>query len=70
MLHLSAVADGPGPVAPAKAYLFLPPYSLLAYLRGATAVDERQGAISAALPDPAYDCAYQCVAYTGIARTG
>jgi len=42
-----------------NAYVFLPPYSNTAYLRGSWGIGIGKSAISAALPDPAYDCAYR-----------
>jgi len=42
-----------------KVYAFLPPYSNIAYLRGSWALGIGKSSISAALPDPAFDCAYR-----------
>jgi D-alanyl-D-alanine carboxypeptidase/D-alanyl-D-alanine-endopeptidase (penicillin-binding protein 4) len=42
-----------------RAYVFLPPYSNIAYLRGTWGIGIRKNGISAALPDPAFDCAYR-----------
>ncbi|QEC52489.1 D-alanyl-D-alanine carboxypeptidase/D-alanyl-D-alanine-endopeptidase (penicillin-binding protein 4) [Anseongella ginsenosidimutans] len=42
-----------------RAYAYLPPYRNIAYLRGTYAIDERERAISAAIPDPAFECAYR-----------
>lgn len=41
------------------AYVFLPPYGELGYLRGEVGVDEKTLTISGSLPDPAYECAYR-----------
>lgn len=41
------------------AYAFLPVGNKMMYLRGSYAVDEYKRAISAAIPDPAYDAAYR-----------
>lgn len=40
-----------------QAYVYLPPYRTLAYLRGTYAIDKRERSISAAIPDPAFECA-------------
>lgn len=42
-----------------RAYAFLPPYSHVAYLRGTWGIGIGKAAISVALPDPAFDCAYR-----------
>lgn len=42
-----------------RVYAFLPPYSNTAYLRGTWALGIGKSSISAALPDPAFDCAYR-----------
>ncbi|HYH55356.1 MAG TPA: D-alanyl-D-alanine carboxypeptidase/D-alanyl-D-alanine-endopeptidase, partial [Anseongella sp.] len=42
-----------------KAYVYLPPYREVAYLRGTYAIDERERSVSAAVPDPAFECAYR-----------
>jgi D-alanyl-D-alanine carboxypeptidase/D-alanyl-D-alanine-endopeptidase (penicillin-binding protein 4) len=42
-----------------NAYAFLPPFSVIAYLRGRWATDVNKSGISAALPDPAYDAAFR-----------
>jgi len=42
-----------------NAYVFLPPYGNTAYLRGTWGLGIGKSSISAALPDPAYDCAYR-----------
>ncbi len=42
-----------------NAYVFLPPYSNLAYLRGTWETGLKKNGISAALPDPAYDAAFR-----------
>ena len=42
-----------------NAYVFLPPYGNTAYLRGTWGLGIGKSGISAALPDPAYDCAYR-----------
>lgn len=42
-----------------NAYVFLPPYSQTAYLRGTWATDIRKSGISAAIPDPAYEAAFR-----------
>jgi len=56
-----------------RAYVYLPPYRDVAYLRGTFAIDAGKPAISAALPDPAFDCAYrflQVLESNGIAVSG
>lgn len=56
-----------------RAYVYLPPYREIAYLRGTFALDVRKSAISAAVPDPAYECAYrflQALESGGIPVTG
>jgi D-alanyl-D-alanine carboxypeptidase/D-alanyl-D-alanine-endopeptidase (penicillin-binding protein 4) len=42
-----------------NAYAFLPPYGAAAYLRGTWGMGIAKVGISAALPDPAFDCAYR-----------
>nr|WP_121270808.1 D-alanyl-D-alanine carboxypeptidase/D-alanyl-D-alanine-endopeptidase [Pedobacter schmidteae] len=42
-----------------RAYAFLPPYGNTAYLRGSWGIGIGKSSISAALPDPAFDCAYR-----------
>ncbi|WEK18746.1 MAG: D-alanyl-D-alanine carboxypeptidase/D-alanyl-D-alanine-endopeptidase [Candidatus Pedobacter colombiensis] len=42
-----------------NAYVFLPPYGTVAYVRGTWGIDHGKSSISAALPDPAFDCAYR-----------
>ncbi|WP_316745068.1 D-alanyl-D-alanine carboxypeptidase/D-alanyl-D-alanine-endopeptidase [Pedobacter antarcticus] len=42
-----------------NAYVFLPPYSQTAYLRGTWATDIKKSGISAAIPDPAYEAAFR-----------
>lgn len=42
-----------------NAYAFLPPYASTAYLRGTWGLGIGKANISAALPDPAYDCVYR-----------
>ncbi|MBE9602843.1 D-alanyl-D-alanine carboxypeptidase/D-alanyl-D-alanine-endopeptidase [Pedobacter sp. MC2016-24] len=42
-----------------KVYAFLPPYSNTAYLRGTWGLGIGKSSIAAALPDPAFDCAYR-----------
>lgn len=42
-----------------RAYVFLPPYGNTAYLRGSWGIGIGKSSISAALPDPAFDCAYR-----------
>jgi len=42
-----------------RSYAFLPPYSNVAYLRGSWGMGITKTAISVALPDPAFDCAYR-----------
>lgn len=42
-----------------QAYVYLPPYREVAYLRGTYAIDERERSVSAAVPDPAFECAYR-----------
>ncbi|MBB5440887.1 D-alanyl-D-alanine carboxypeptidase/D-alanyl-D-alanine-endopeptidase (penicillin-binding protein 4) [Pedobacter sp. AK017] len=42
-----------------NAYAFLPPYSNIGYLRGSWGMGIGKNGISAALPDPAFDCAYR-----------
>lgn len=55
MNELKTGASGTGD----RAYVFLPPYANTAYLRGTWGIGIRKTGISAALPDPAYDCAYR-----------
>ncbi len=55
MNELKTGASGSGD----NAYVFLPPYGNTAYLRGTWGMGIRKNSISAALPDPAYDCAYR-----------
>lgn len=47
------------PASGDQAYVFLPPYGSTAYLRGTWGLGIAKNSISAALPDPAYDCAYR-----------
>jgi len=42
-----------------RTYAFLPPYSDVAYLRGSWGLGIGKAGISAALPDPAFDCAFR-----------
>ncbi|TCC88329.1 D-alanyl-D-alanine carboxypeptidase/D-alanyl-D-alanine endopeptidase [Pedobacter hiemivivus] len=42
-----------------QAYVFLPPYAPTAYIRGTWGLGIGKSNISAALPDPAFDCAYR-----------
>lgn len=42
-----------------QAYVFLPPYGSVAYVRGTWGLGIGKSSISAALPDPAFDCAYR-----------
>lgn len=42
-----------------NAYAFLPPYRNTAYLRGSWGMGINKSGISAALPDPAFDCAFR-----------
>lgn len=42
-----------------NAYVFLPPYSQTAYLRGTWATDIKKSGVSAAIPDPAYEAAFR-----------
>lgn len=42
-----------------RSYAFLPPYNLVAYLRGSWGIGIGKPGISVALPDPAFDCAYR-----------
>ncbi|QPH39073.1 D-alanyl-D-alanine carboxypeptidase/D-alanyl-D-alanine endopeptidase [Pedobacter endophyticus] len=42
-----------------RTYAYLPPYGNLAYLRGTWGMGIGKPGISAALPDPAFDCAYR-----------
>lgn len=55
MNELKTGASGTGD----NAYVFLPPYGNTAYLRGTWGLGIGKSSISAALPDPAYDCAYR-----------
>lgn len=55
MNELKTGASGSGD----NAYVFLPPYGNTAYLRGTWGLGIGKSSISAALPDPAYDCAYR-----------
>lgn len=55
MNELKTGAPGTGD----NAYVFLPPYGNIAYLRGSWGMGIRKNGISAAIPDPAYDCAYR-----------
>lgn len=53
-----------------QAYVYMPPYRDLAYLRGTYAVDQRERSISAAVPDPAFEAAFrleQAIEKAGIA---
>ena len=40
-------------------YAFLPPYRNIAYLRGSWGIGIAKSGISAAMPDPAFDCAFR-----------
>ncbi len=42
-----------------RAYAFLPPYSSTVYLRGSWGIGIGKPGISAAIPDPAFDCAFR-----------
>jgi D-alanyl-D-alanine carboxypeptidase/D-alanyl-D-alanine-endopeptidase (penicillin-binding protein 4) len=56
-----------------QAYVYLPPYSHLAYLRGTVGADEKNFTISGAIPDPAYEGAYrldQALQEAGISSSG
>lgn len=53
--ELQTGAPGTGDMA----YVYLPPYRTLGYLRGTYAIDKRERSISAAIPDPAFECAYR-----------
>lgn len=56
-----------------QAYVYLPPYTNTAYLRGTMALDEKNTSIAAAIPDPGYECAYrlqEALRQAGISTTG
>ncbi|UYQ91314.1 D-alanyl-D-alanine carboxypeptidase/D-alanyl-D-alanine-endopeptidase [Chitinophaga horti] len=42
-----------------QAYAYIAPYTESGYIRGTAGIDEQYFSISAAVPDPAYDCAYR-----------
>ncbi|SMO69517.1 D-alanyl-D-alanine carboxypeptidase/D-alanyl-D-alanine endopeptidase [Solitalea koreensis] len=42
-----------------NAYVYLPPYSRVAYLRGTVGLDEKNFSISGAIPDPGYACVFR-----------
>src|SRR3546814_594962 len=52
-LHTGAAGTGD------QAYVYLPPYSKVAYLRGTYAIDKRERSISGAVPDPAFETAFR-----------
>lgn len=56
-----------------QAYVYLPPFANLAYLRGTVGLDEKNFTISGAIPDPAFECAFrmeQALLEAGISSTG
>src|SRR3546814_18910089 len=66
-LHTGAAGTGD------QAYVYLPPYSKVAYLRGTYAIDKRERSISGAVPDPAFATAFsfrEAIVAAGILVSG